>query len=55
MNFTNKGKKKEYNDPKYSEEHKISVFTLQRENEMLKKEIGRLNGLLFGTPKEAIE
>ena len=31
------------------------IGQLQRENEMLKKEIGRLNGLLFGTPKEAIE
>ena len=31
------------------------IGQLQRENEMLKKEIERLNGLLFGTPKEAIE
>ena len=45
MNFTNKGKKKEYiyNDPKYSEEHKISVFTLQRENEILQNKIEQLS------------
>ena len=45
MNFTIKGKKKEYiyNDPKYSEEHKISVFTLQRENEILQNKIEQLS------------
>ena len=44
MNFTNKGKKKEYiyNDPKYSEKHKISVLKLQRKNEILQNKIKQL-------------
>ena len=45
MNYTSKVKKKEYiyNDPKYSEEQKVSVFTLQRENEILQNKIKQLS------------
>lgn len=53
--FEKKCPKELHNKKMYIKRLEYKVQKFKEENKQLKEEIERLNGLLFGTPKEAIE